>query len=57
VGDFSPAMLALYIRRGLEVQVGYVNTDLTDGKQTVRAGIRAALVVYRGAAFSTVTGI
>ena len=57
VGDFSPAMLALYIRRGLEVQVGYVNTDFTTGRQTVRAGIRAALVVYRGAAFSTVTGI
>ena len=57
VGDFSPAMLALYIKRGLEVQVGYVNTDFTTGQQTVRAGIRAALVVYRGAAFCSVTGV
>lgn len=57
VGDFSPAMLQLYIRRGLEVQVGFVNDDFTKGKQTVRAGLRAALVVYRGSAFATCTGI
>jgi hypothetical protein len=50
-------MCQLYIRRGLEVQVGYVNDDFTKGKQTVRAGIRCALVIYRGAAYSTVTGI
>lgn len=57
VGDFSPAMSQLYIRRGLEVQIGWVNDNFTKGMQTVRAGIRAALVIYRGAAFCTVTGI
>jgi hypothetical protein len=57
VGDFSPVMVQLYIRQGLEVQVGYVNDDFLKGKQTVRAGIRCANVIYRGAAFCTVTGI
>ena len=57
VGDFSPAMLQLFIRRGLEVQVGFDDGDFIEGKVTVRAGIRAALVGYRGAAFCTVTSI
>lgn len=57
VGDFSPAMLQLFIRRGLEVQVGYDDGDFIEGKVTVRAGLRAALVGYRGAAFCTCTGI
>lgn len=57
VGDFSPAMIQLFIRRGVEVQLGYVNDDFTKGKQTLRAGMRCALVGYRGTAFCTVTGI
>lgn len=57
VGDFSPAMLQLFFRRGVEVQIGYVADDFTRGKQTIRAGVRAALAVYRPAAFCTVTGI
>lgn len=57
VGDFSAAMIQLYERRGIEVQVGYVNDDFLDGRQTVRAGLRCANVIYRGAAYCTVTGI
>lgn len=57
VGDFSPVMSQLFIRRGLEVQIGYDSGDFLLGRQSVRAGLRAALVVYRGAAFCTVTGI
>jgi HK97 family phage major capsid protein len=57
VGDFTAAMCQLYIRRGLEVQIGFVNDDFTKGKQTVRAGLRAALVIYRGEAYCTVTGV
>lgn len=57
VGDFTAAMCQLYVKRGLEVQIGYVNDNFSKGMQTVRAGIRATLVVYRGAAYSTVTGI
>lgn len=56
-GDFTAAMCQLYIRRGLEVQVGYVNDDFSKGKQTVRAGLRCALVIYRGEAYCTVTGL
>ena len=50
-------MSQLFIRRGLEVQIGYDSGDFLLGRQSVRAGLRAALVVYRGAAFCTVTGI
>lgn len=57
VGDFSPVMSQLYVRRGLEVQVGYDTGDFINGRQTVRAGLRAALVIYRGAAFCTCTGV
>lgn len=57
VGDFSPAMIQLFIRRGLEVQVGYDSSDFINGKVTVRSGLRAALIGYRGAAFCTTTGI
>lgn len=57
VGDFSPAWSALAVRRGIEVQVGYVADNFKNGLVTVRGGLRAALVVYRGAAFCTATGL
>lgn len=57
VGDFSPVMSQLYVRRGLEVQIGYDSTDFVQGRQTVRAGMRGGLVIYRGEAFCTATGI
>lgn len=57
VGDFSPAMLALYEKQGLDVQVGYVADNFKEGKRTVRAGVRVALAVYRGAAFCSVTSV
>ncbi|HLA25211.1 MAG TPA: phage major capsid protein [bacterium] len=57
VGDFSDAMIQLFIRRGLEVQLGYDDGDFIEGKRTVRAGLRACLVGYRGEAFCTTTGI
>jgi HK97 family phage major capsid protein len=49
---------ALYIRRGLDVQVSNSHsTFFVEGKQAVRADIRAAFVVYRPAAICTVTGL
>jgi HK97 family phage major capsid protein len=57
VGDFSPMMVQLYVRSGLVIQVGYVNDDFRLGQQTIRAGVRVANVIYRGSAFSTITGI
>ena len=56
VGDFAN-FCQLFERRGMEVVIGYVNDDLLDGRRTIRAGFRVAFVVYRAAAFCTVTGI
>lgn len=54
VGDISQAELA--VKRGMDVQVSNSHEDyFTHGKQAIRADMRAALVVYRPAAFATVT--
>ena len=56
VGDFAN-FCQMYERRGMEVLIGYVDDDFLDGRRTIRAGFRVAFVVYRAAAFCTVTGI
>ena len=57
VGDFGNYS-ELAIRRGVEVQVSNSHgTYFIEGKQALRADMRAAFVVYRPAAFCTVTGI
>ena len=55
VGDFQQTSLIL--RSGLTVQVGFINDDFQKNRQSIRAELRAALAVYRPAAFATVTGI
>ena len=56
-GDF-PNFSELATKRGLDVQVSNSHsTFFIEGKQAVRADIRVALVVYRPAAFCTVTGL
>lgn len=56
VGDSSFCELA--VRRDVEVQVTNSHAGyFTEGKQAIRADMRAAFVVYRPAAFCTVTGI
>lgn len=57
VGSFMPQWVSLFERRGVDIQVGYVGTQFTEGKRTVRADMRAAFVVFRPAAFCSVTGI
>lgn len=57
VGSFQPAWISLFERSGIDVQVGYVGTQFTEGKRTVRADMRAALVLFRPAAFCDVTGL
>lgn len=57
VGDFAN-FSELATRRGMDVQISNSHNDFfTSGKQAVRADIRAAFVIYRPAAFATVTGI
>lgn len=57
VGSFDPSWITLFERRGIDVQVGYVGNQFGQGRRTIRADMRAALVVMRPAAFGTVTGI
>lgn len=57
VGSFQPAWISLFERRGVDVQVGYVGDQFKEGKRTIRADTRFAFVVFRPAAFCTVTGI
>lgn len=48
----------LSVRRGIEVQISNSHsTYFIEGKQAMRADMRAALVFYRPAAFCTVTGL
>lgn len=44
-------------RRGIQVLVGYVGSQFTEGKRTVRADMRACFTVTRPTAFCTITGI
>lgn len=57
VGDFAN-FVELAVRRGIDVQVSNSHsTFFVEGKQAIRADIRAALVVYRPTAFCTITGL
>ena len=57
VGDFGNFSL-LAVKRGIEVKVSDSHsTFFVEGKQAVRADMRAALAFTRPAAFCTVTGI
>lgn len=56
VGDTNYVELAF--KRGIEIQVSNSHsTYFVEGKQAIRADVRAVLAVYRAAAFCTVTGI
>jgi len=57
VGDFQTHS-QLVMRRDIEVQVTNAHsTFFIEGKQAIRADMRVAFVVYRPAAFSTITGL
>lgn len=57
VGSFIGAWIMLFERRGIIVETGFVNDDFTKGKKALRASMRAALAIFRPAAFATTTGI
>jgi HK97 family phage major capsid protein len=57
VGDFAN-FSELSVRRGIDTQVSNSHsTYFIEGKQAIRCDMRVAFVVYRPAAFATVTGI
>ena len=57
VGSFMSPWVILWERAGVEVTVGYVGTQFTEGEVTLRATGRFALQIGRPASFCTVTGI
>lgn len=56
-GSFRPDAVSLHERRGVEVQIGFVGTQFLQGRRTVRADMRAALVWWRPAGFCEGTGL
>lgn len=56
-GSFLPAWVSMFERQGVDIQIGFTGTQFTEGKRTVRGAMRAALVYFRPAAFSSVTGL
>lgn len=57
VGDFGN-FSELAVKRGVETKISDSHSDFfVNGKQALRADVRAAFVVYRPAAFCSVTGI
>lgn len=57
VGSFMPQWITLAERAGVVVEVGYVGSQFTEGKRTMRAQMRDAFILFRPAAFGTVTGL
>lgn len=47
----------LYVRKGVEVQVGYQSDDFIKGRLAIRADVRVAMVHFRPKAFGVVTGL
>lgn len=57
VGDFGN-FSELAVKRGIETKISDSHsTFFVEGKQAIRADVRAAFIVYRPAAFCSVTGI
>ncbi len=56
VGDFAN-FSELVTRRGIEVAIGYVGDNFKEGKKTIRADFRVAVIWYRSGAFCLCTGV
>lgn len=56
VGDFAMGAM-LFDREEAQIRVGYIDDQFVRNMVTVLAELRAAFVVWRGAAFAKVTGV
>ena len=56
VGDFAN-FCQLFEKRGVQIEVGTVGSQFTEGRKTLRADMRVAFVVFRPEAFCSVTGL
>ena len=56
VGDFANFSM-LFERKGVDIQFVFGCSQFLEGKKTLRADTRVAVVYFRGEAFCTVTGI
>ena len=56
VADFAN-FSAKVMRRDVDVQIGYIGDNFKEGKKSIRADMRLALVWYRPEAIATITGI
>ena len=56
LGDYA-GFSGLFMRRGIDLQVGYTGSQFVEGEKTVRADMRVALVHFRPEAFAKVTGV
>ena len=51
IGDFSPMFIQLFMRHEFRTEIGYVNTDFTQFRVSMRSSVRAALALMRQKAF------
>lgn len=57
VASFTPIHCSIFEKKGIDIQIGYINAQFTEGKRTIRADTRMAFVWRRATEFCTVTGI
>ena len=55
-GDYTN-FAGLYVRAGVDMQVGYQSDDFIKGRLAIRADVRVAMVTFRVKAFGNVTGL
>jgi HK97 family phage major capsid protein len=53
LGQFA----GLFVRRGVDISVGYTGTQFTEGEVSIRADMRVAVAWFRAKALATVTGV
>jgi HK97 family phage major capsid protein len=57
VASIDPQWVQIFYRKDIEVSVGYINTQFKIGEKTLRADMRLALWIGRGASVCKVTGL